>query len=671
MTLLTWPTALIAASIAVPLLLLLYFLKLRRQERKISSTLLWKKAIHDLQVNAPFQKLRRNLLLFLQLLVLLAVLFALAGPIANFKRQPQQNVVLLMDQSGSMKTVEADNRMRIEHAKDAAYRFIDGLTDDSRAMIVGFTDRARVICNFTSDKRKLKRQLEEIEADDGLSKIGEALQLAVAYSSSLIDEKSGGVPGATEQASADLMLFSDGRISDTAEQFVTRARMRLTPIGKATDNVGIVGVSAKRNYERAGILSVFVEIENFGPKPVKSDVSLLVNGKPLAGPGSVREITLGPAAAFVSKEATTTASADERSASRQTVIFEWRHDAGGIVQVKLHREDALMTDNMVYAPVDPPRDVRILAVSDRQIPKFYLDRAFRLGLEIDGYECIGAEEYETADADRLTIDGRSAYDIVILDNHSTDRLPPGNYIFFGGLPKIEGVRAEENDVENQLIVLWNEQHPLLRSIQLDDLLIGRWHRLVLPDQAAPLIEGEDSKVAAFLVDPGHRYIIFAFDLLDSTFMFRSSFPMFMQNAVSYLAAGGLSDRSRLIYPGQTISIPVPAGAREADIRRPDGGDEKFETLGRDILTYAKTDRVGVYRATFDDPNRIEESFAANIADSNESNIVPVGRFTIGAAEIATVEGETEVNEPLWPWAVAAALAILMIEWWIYNRRVMI
>src|SRR5271170_4008229 len=87
--------ALAAAAVAIPALLLLYFLKLRRRPMDVPSTLLWRKAIQDLQVNAPFQRLRRNLLLLLQMLLLLALVLALSRPISNYRPGAGKTTVIL------------------------------------------------------------------------------------------------------------------------------------------------------------------------------------------------------------------------------------------------------------------------------------------------------------------------------------------------------------------------------------------------------------------------------------------------------------------------------------------------------------------------------------------------------------------------------------------------
>src|SRR6188508_2577291 len=97
-----WLFALIAAGVVLPSLLVLYFLKLRRKEESVSSTLLWRKAIQDLQVNAPFQKLRRNLLLLLQLILLFLLLLAISRPVSNVNAAPGKQVVILIDHSASM-----------------------------------------------------------------------------------------------------------------------------------------------------------------------------------------------------------------------------------------------------------------------------------------------------------------------------------------------------------------------------------------------------------------------------------------------------------------------------------------------------------------------------------------------------------------------------------------
>src|SRR5881227_2347040 len=83
-------------------ILLLYFLKLRRRPVQVPSTLLWRRSLEDLHVNSLFQRLRRNLLLFLQLLAVLLAMLALTGPRIRGTTGPGQRYVLAIDTSASM-----------------------------------------------------------------------------------------------------------------------------------------------------------------------------------------------------------------------------------------------------------------------------------------------------------------------------------------------------------------------------------------------------------------------------------------------------------------------------------------------------------------------------------------------------------------------------------------
>src|SRR3954470_673559 len=130
---LNWPAALLAGAIAIPALLILYFLKLRRREMPVSSTILWKKAIQDLQVNAPFQRLRRNLLLFLQLLLLLLLILALSRPITNMRPGAGKMAVILIDRSASMAANDIDGNSRLAEAKKRAKDLVGTLGRDSTA----------------------------------------------------------------------------------------------------------------------------------------------------------------------------------------------------------------------------------------------------------------------------------------------------------------------------------------------------------------------------------------------------------------------------------------------------------------------------------------------------------------------------------------------------------
>src|SRR5690349_4947308 len=145
-----WQAGAIAAGIVVPSLLVLYFLKLRRREQSVPSTLLWRKAIQDLQVNAPFQKLRRNLLLLLQMLLLLLLVLALSRPVANYYRGAGKTTVILIDRSASMSANDqkGGKETRLDEAKRRANELVDSMTRGSTAMVIAFDDSAETLQPF-------------------------------------------------------------------------------------------------------------------------------------------------------------------------------------------------------------------------------------------------------------------------------------------------------------------------------------------------------------------------------------------------------------------------------------------------------------------------------------------------------------------------------------------
>ena len=73
------PLGLLGLALLAPIIAM-YLLKRRRDEVAVSSVYLWERVVQDMEANAPWQKLRRNLLLLLQLLFLLAAIFGLARP---------------------------------------------------------------------------------------------------------------------------------------------------------------------------------------------------------------------------------------------------------------------------------------------------------------------------------------------------------------------------------------------------------------------------------------------------------------------------------------------------------------------------------------------------------------------------------------------------------------
>src|SRR4029453_9514118 len=100
------PASLLWLLLLFPIIIFFYLLKLKRREGVVSSVLLWAHLVKDVQANAPFQKLKRNLLLFLQLLTVFFLIVCLARPFVVVRALGGQNTVLILDASASMQSTD-------------------------------------------------------------------------------------------------------------------------------------------------------------------------------------------------------------------------------------------------------------------------------------------------------------------------------------------------------------------------------------------------------------------------------------------------------------------------------------------------------------------------------------------------------------------------------------
>ena len=644
-----------AAAVAAPLLLLLYFLKLKRQETIVSSTLLWKRAVQDLQVNAPFQRLRRNLLLLLQLLALLAILVALAGPVLAWKGGPGKRYVLLIDRSASMNATDVQPS-RLDAAKKQAKTFVESMRGGSlvslkdksdNAMVVAFDRHAKVMCSFTSDKRQLMLAIDAIESGDGESLLGEAVTVARAFA------QSPGVEGnlRTAEQPAQLVLFSDGRISDLSTIVVAADELVFHQVGQSPDNVAITAMNARRSYEKPEQIEVFASLENYGGEPVERDVQLGINGNVHA----VRSIRI-PAC-----EAMETGKPPKPG--KVAVDFSLSFGAAGVLEVRQLGADALSCDNAAWSILDPPKRLSVLLVTNGNPVLELALRACPIA-KLDSCTPAGFDAMDPA-----AFADRRAYDVIVLDNHVPANLPQCRYLVFGAPPRGVDVNSPR-ELENQMVVDWRSQHPVLQYVNLTNLFAARSHELRLPRDAEVLAEFGESPAMALVRRKGSVYLLTAFDVLQSNWAFEPSFVLFCYNALGFLGAQAGGGEHRGLSVGEPISVENVPAEVTVTVTRPDASKLELTPDPGGVVRFPGAQHVGVYAVEV--PEQPKQFYAVNLLNPEESRIEPQKEISFSSVTVAAEEGAVQrANVPLWPALVFAALVLACVEWLAYNLRVRI
>ena len=152
------PLSLILAALAIPIVLL-YMLRLRRRDTEVSSTYLWRQILRDKEANAPWQRLRRNLLLFLQLLILALLVLALMRPFMEIPTVTTGRIVLLLDASASMNATDVAPS-RFGAAQQEALEIASALSAQDSMTVIRVADVPEVLASSTNDTTMLRSAIQ-------------------------------------------------------------------------------------------------------------------------------------------------------------------------------------------------------------------------------------------------------------------------------------------------------------------------------------------------------------------------------------------------------------------------------------------------------------------------------------------------------------------------------
>ena len=635
------PLALALAALSIPILIL-YMLKLRRRDVLVSSTLLWQRLLRDREANAPWQRLRRNLLLLLQLLILALLALALARPFVPVQTVASGSVVVLLDASASMQArdVADGTTTRFDAAVRAAEEIVAGLNATDVATIIAVGPQPQVLASATGDRALLRRALEETVPTAGSADWEAAFALASA-----------GLIGAED---VQVVLISDGALPETLPPLP--GEVRFVGVGGGGDNLAIAALATREGTSGP---QVFLRIVNYGDADTEPLVEFSADGV-LFDARRLRVLA---------------------HSSADLTLTDLPYDLR-ILQARLAIEDtspvdALSLDSIAWTVHTPPASGRVLLVSEGNL---FLERALGAlpGVELTRLspdQPLPSEPYE------LYVYDRDVYGRVV-----TGTLPAGN-LWLVGPPSSVG---DDFPIEvgglftATAITRVAVDDPLLRYVDWSSVHVLQARAVELPPGARVLVEAQGGPLL-FVVEwsegpstglrpaqPGSsgrgRLAVLTFDLHDSDLPLQIAFPILAANLTDWLLPRGTARFPDMIHPGDPVVVQTDPEAAEVRIIAPDGARHTFP-VGQASPTFAATDRLGVYRVEqVDRTGDVLQSagFAVNLFDEAESNIAPREVVRIGLAEVSAAVREEEGRREFWPWLAGATLGVLAVEWWAYH-----
>lgn len=665
-----------------PAILSLYFLKLKRHESVVPSTMLWKRAIEDLHVNSLWQKLRKNLLLYLQLLFVGLLILACIRPGWSGMNRLGERRIYIIDHSASMQASDS-KPSRLEVAREKAMKLIQDAASNDSAMVIATSDRASVEQGFTNNRSLLEKAVERIEPTAQLTDVSEAFRVAAGLANpgrmSFEDNVDIQVADAVP---ATVYFLSDGAIGELDESEFGQLKIEYVPIGKPdTPNAGILSFAIQRTETQEaqanpGSISAFARMIQHGSQAIECTASLYWNDSLV----DAQKVQLQPA-------------------QETGIQFELQGIESGTLKLQLDHADALPLDNVAYAAIRPDRQVSILLVTAGNTALETALRTQRITqiakVQIEPISYLASQDYQTNASE-------AKYDLILYDSCSPEKMPASSTLFLGSVPPtdiqptvgLEATDSSPSAIEPEETPKWtfgelsgpvivldvNRSHPISQYLEMASVGIVEGRTVRPPSSGAILMISDSGPLFAIAPRGPYQDAVLGFDIvrpsaegmeINSDWGIKRSFPVFVLSAVENLAGGITEASAASVQPGLPVQLILSNRFEKYQIVDPKGKIETIQRSGDGRFLYTKTEQLGVYEVRAEGLEEPVERFCVNLFSNRESDLQVGLELKTGAESIAATSNTIRARQETWRWLLLLAIGFLMFEWMVFNRRIFV
>ncbi|WP_294168036.1 BatA and WFA domain-containing protein [uncultured Clostridium sp.] len=552
-----WPLFLL---ITIPLLVLLYILKRKYREEVISSTLLWNEVYKNTRANTPWEKLRKNIMLLLQIIILLLLILSLMRPFLNFGGKTYKNIILVIDNTASM-SAEYGDGSRLEEAKRLAKEVLSSTKDDTNTYIISFDGNSNLLQNGDFNKEISNEVISSISQSYNTGEISESLSFVKAIGE-----------GIEEEYEVIAITDKDFSLGDVNGKVVSLANSGV--------NASIDNISHKFLEDKVRVIAT---ITNRGSGEYSGDFSL-----------------------YDGEELISVETLDLKEGENKTLTFDLPSIKSEFLRGELSRKDMILEDNTYNHVIGKKKVNKVLIVTEQNL---FLEKAFA--------SIQNTEVYKTNSASNLTSEDN--YDLYVFDNVTPDIMPSKGSILFINPSSNEFFNVINGGEGGEAKAVIGE---VSKYLEETTFTAAKYNSIEIPYYGRGFLNIDEDFIGFKGEVDGRKIAALSFDLHNSDFPLKKEFPILMYELGENLISSGMIYKNnfkageKIIAKGlsldENISLTYPNG----DTLEISSGDEIREDNNLGIYKLEDKEEKELFSVNF--PSEKEGNTNVNNISESEN-----------------------------------------------------